>query len=96
MEFQNFLDRLMAGDVRSFIVLALLALLIFIVITYLRRVLHPYRGYIKFVAVLLVCLGLYIWINHPERMGAIFNNLVDWIAARIEPLLGEQDQSFLD
>ena len=96
MGFQNFLDRLMAGDVRSFVVLALLALLIFVIYRYLQNVLYPYQGYIKFVAILLVGLALYTWITHPERMAELFNGVVNWITDRVEPLIAGDDNEFLD
>lgn len=96
MAFQNFLDRLMAGDVRSFVVLALLALLIFFIHRYLKKALYPYQGYIKFIMILLVGLAAYIWIAHPERMGEIFNGVVDWITERVEPLIAGEDHEYLD
>ena len=96
MEFQNFLDRLIAGDVRSFVVLGLLALLIFVIYRYLQKVLYPYQGYIKFVAILLVGLALYTWIAYPDRMADIFNGIVNWITERVEPLIAGEDKEFLD
>lgn len=96
MEFQNFLDRLMGGDVRSFVVLALLALLIFVIYRYLQKVLYPYQGYIKFVAILLVGLAVYTWIAHPERMAELFNGVVNWITDRVEPLIAGEDNELLD
>lgn len=86
----------MAGDIRSFVVLGLLAFLIFIIYRYVYKVVDPYKGYIKFVAIILVFLGAYIWIVDPERMGVIFNATVDWITDRIEPLIMGHDSEFRD
>ncbi len=96
MAFQNFLDRLIAGDVRSFVVLCLLALFIFVIYRYVQNVIHPYRGYIKFIAVLLVGLAIYTWIVYPDRIADIFNAVVDWITVRIEPLIAGEDTELLD
>lgn len=96
MAFENFLERLAAGDVRSFIVLALLALVVFVVYRYLNKALRPYQGYIRFMGFLLVGLLLYIWIIHPERIGGIFNGIVDWINERIEPLIEGDDSASWD
>lgn len=96
MSFQNFLDRLMVGDVRTFVVLGLLTLLAFVIHRYLKRILGPYQGYVKFMAVLLIALAVYIWVVNPERMGEIFNGIADWITQRIEPLFAGEDERFLD
>lgn len=86
----------MAGDVRSFVVLALLALLVFVIYRYLHKVLTPYQGYIRFMAVLLVGLAVYTWVAYPDRMAEVFNGVVDWITERVEPLIAKDDDPFLD
>jgi hypothetical protein len=96
MNFQNFLDRLMAGDVRTFVVLGLLTLLVFVIYRYLKRILGPYQGYFKFMVVLLIALAVYTWVVDPERMGDIFNGIADWITQRIEPLFAGEDDRFPD
>lgn len=96
MEFQNFLERLIAGDVRSFIVLGLLALFVFIIYSFFKKTLHPYQGFIKFLAILLIGLAVYTWITNPDRTAEIFNNIVNWITERVEPLFINEDDSFLD
>lgn len=83
MKFQNFLDRLMSGDVRAFVALALLALLLFVLHHYAKRKLRPYLGYIKLMAVLLAVLMVYTWTVHPERINGLFDGIVGWIAGLV-------------
>ena len=72
MAFENFLERLMVGDIRAFVVLALLALFVFIIYRNVQKMTRPYRGYFKFIGFLLVGLAIYIWIVNPGLHGVRF------------------------
>lgn len=93
MKFQNFLDRLIAGDIYTFVVFGIVALIVFIICSVLYRVLHPYKNFVKFVAILLLALGVYAWFINPERMEDLFKRLAAWVTERVEPLVVDENEN---
>ena len=96
MNFQNILDKLMAGDARSFVILGIIAFMIFVVMRFLKIVLEPYQDFIKLLAGLGIVLGIYIWVVNPELRGRVVSNTADWIMELAEPLFADDGKESLE
>ena len=93
MDFTNILEKLMLGDVRTFVTIAMIALCFFVVFRYLERVTYSYRGFIKLLAVMVIGFGVYVWVVNPDLFTQKMNGLIDWTTERIEPLFTDDESN---
>ena len=87
----SILEKLMAGDVRTFVTIALIALCAFIVFRYLQRITYPYRDFMKLLAVMVIGFGVYVWVVNPDLFAQKMNGFIDWVTERIEPLFADDE-----
>ena len=92
MDFiSNIVDKLMAGDVRTFITVVIIALCFYVVFQYLKKILEPYKDFIKLLTVMVIGFGVYVWMVNPDLFAKKMNGFIDWTLERIEPLFTDNE-----
>ena len=86
------LEKLMAGDTRTFVAVAIISLVVFLFVRMVKQIIEPYKGFVKLMFGLSICFVIYVWAVNPDLFADKMNGFIDWATQRIEPLFADDEE----
>ena len=84
---QDFITRLLNGDVRTIVITVLALFCIYWVVRFIRELPLPMRELVHWMKLAAIGLLIYGAITNPAKVGEIFFMVVDWITDTVTAFL---------